>query len=89
MIILHALVGIIAFAGAGVMSISFAGHLNQLSKVQKWSIIITATTIGITAVLGLYSSMGIIGAVVSLILLAGFEYFCFFKEPKQDHEYSH
>ncbi len=83
-IFLHALVGMVAFIGAGALGTSFSGQLDQLSKVQKWSLITTVTTIGLTAVLGLYSVAGIPGAALSLILLVAFEYVCFFKTAKED-----
>ncbi|NDR60915.1 hypothetical protein EQU01_04585 [Lactobacillus sanfranciscensis] len=84
MIFLHALVGMVAFIGAGALGTSFSGQINQLSTLQKWSLITTVTTIGLTAVLGLYSVAGIPGAALSLVLLVAFEYVCFFKSAKED-----
>ncbi|WED57382.1 hypothetical protein [Fructilactobacillus sanfranciscensis] len=83
-IFLHALVGMVAFIGAGALGTSFSGQINQLSTLQKWSLITTVTTIGLTAVLGLYSVAGIPGAALSLVLLVAFEYVCFFKSAKED-----
>ncbi|WP_225428222.1 hypothetical protein [Fructilactobacillus sanfranciscensis] len=51
-IFLHALVGMVAFIGAGALGTSFSGQINQLSTLQKWSLITTVTTIDLTAVLG-------------------------------------
>ncbi|POH15323.1 hypothetical protein LS451_06700 [Fructilactobacillus sanfranciscensis] len=84
MIFLHALVGMVAFIGAGALGTSFSGQINQLSTLQKWSLITTVTTIGLTAVLGLYSVAGIPGAALSLVLLVAFEYVCLFKSAKED-----
>ncbi|WP_395391959.1 hypothetical protein [Fructilactobacillus sanfranciscensis] len=83
-IFLHALVGMVAFIGTGALGTSFSGQINQLSTLQKWSLITTVTTIGLTAVLGLYSVAGIPGAALSLVLLVAFEYVCFFKSAKED-----
>ncbi|GAA3177895.1 hypothetical protein [Fructilactobacillus sanfranciscensis] len=83
-IFLHALVGMVAFIGAGALGTSFSGQINQLSTLQKWSLITTVTTIGLTAVLGLYSVAGIPGAALSLVLLVAFEYVCLFKSAKED-----
>ena len=83
-IFLHALVGMVAFIGAGALGSSFSGQINQLSTLQKWSLITTVTTIGLTAVLGLYSVAGIPGAALSLVLLVAFEYVCLFKSAKED-----
>ena len=83
-IFFHALVGMVAFIGAGALGTSFSGQINQLSTLQKWSLITTVTTIGLTAVLGLYSVAGIPGAALSLVLLVAFEYVCLFKSAKED-----
>ena len=83
-IFLHALVGMVAFIGAGALGTSFSGQINQLSTLQKWSLITTVTNIGLTAVLGLYSVAGIHGAALSLVLLVAFEYVCLFKSAKED-----
>ncbi|MEN3241089.1 hypothetical protein [Fructilactobacillus sanfranciscensis] len=83
-IFLHALVGMVVFIGAGALGTSFSGQINQLSTLQKWSLITTVTTIGLTAVLGLYSVAGIPGAALSLVLLVAFEYVCLFKSAKED-----
>lgn len=83
-IFLHALVGMIAFIGAGALGTSFSGQINQLSTIQKWSLITTVSAIGLTAVLGLYSVAGIPSAALSLLLLIAFEYVCFFKSAKED-----
>ncbi|USS88177.1 hypothetical protein M3M39_01465 [Fructilactobacillus hinvesii] len=86
-ILLHALIGIVGFVSAGVLGISFMGHTQELSATQRWSLILTVSAVGITAVLGLYYMAGIWGALVSGLLLAYFEYVCFFKEPKTVHEH--
>ncbi|WP_429971768.1 hypothetical protein ACQW5G_03965 [Fructilactobacillus sp. Tb1] len=83
-IFLHALIGMIAFIGAGALGTSFAGEINKLTTMQKWSLIVTVTAIGITAILGLYSVSGIVGAALSTVALVAFEYVCFFKEAKEE-----
>lgn len=84
-IILHAVIGIIAFIGAGMLATSFAGQIDQLTALQKWSLIVTVSAIGITAVLGLYKTTGGPVALICLILLGFFEFMCFFKKPRH-HE---
>ncbi len=76
---LHIFIGLVAFIGAGVMSISFKGNMQSLNTVQKWSLIATVSAIGVTAVFGFYMAAGPMGAVLSAALLAVFEYECFFK----------
>lgn len=78
-IFLHVLIGLIAFVGAGMLSISFMGNMQELTAVQKWSIIATVSGIGLTAVFGFYLVAGAVGAIVSGALLVVFEYECFFK----------
>jgi len=78
-IFLHILIGLMAFIGAGVLSISFMGNMQELNPLQKWSMVATVSAIGITAVFGFYIAAGPIGAVLSAALLAIFEYECFFK----------
>lgn len=78
-IFLHILIGLMAFVGAGVLSISFMGNMQELNAIQKWSMVATVSAIGITAVFGFYIAAGPIGAVLSAALLAIFEYECFFK----------
>lgn len=78
-IFLHVLIGLVAFVGAGVLSISFMGNMQALKPVQKWSIIATVSAIGATAVFGFYIAAGPMGAILSGALLAVFEYECFFK----------
>jgi len=81
-IFLHVLIGLMAFIGAGTMSISFMGNMQDLSSVQKWSMIATVSAIGITAVVGFYLAAGAIGAILSGALLLVFEFECFFKARK-------
>ncbi|MCW0953681.1 hypothetical protein OIT44_06365 [Weissella ceti] len=78
-IFLHILIGLMAFVGAGVLSISFMDNMQELNAIQKWSMVATVSAIGITAVFGFYIAAGPIGAVLSAALLAIFEYECFFK----------
>lgn len=76
---LHIFVGLVAFVGAGVLSVSFMGNTQELNAIQKWSMIATVSAIGVTAVFGFYLAGGVMGAVLSAALLAIFEYECFFK----------
>lgn len=78
-IFLHILIGLVAFVGAGVMSISFMGNLQELKPVQKWSMVATVSAIGVTAVFGFYMVAGLMGAILSGALFVVFEYECFFK----------
>lgn len=78
-IFLHILIGLVAFVGAGVMSISFMGNLQELKPVQKWSMVATVSAIGVTAVFGFYMVAGPMGAILSGALFVVFEYECFFK----------
>lgn len=78
-IFLHVLIGLMAFVGAGALSISFMGNMQELTTVQKWSMVATVSAIGVTAVFGFYLVGGVMGAALSAALLAIFEYECFFK----------